>query len=111
MSINFDDFLKVELHSGVIEKVEEFSRARKPAYKIWVNFGKDIGVLGTSAQITVHYSVESLVGKKVIGATNLGEKNIAGFKSQFLLLGFPDENNHIKLASYDEGVPLGARLC
>lgn len=84
MTIAYEDFEKVDLRSGTITKVEPFPRAKKPAFKVWVNFGSDIGVLQTSAQITVHYQPENLIGKKVIGCVNLGEKNIAGFTSQFL---------------------------
>ena len=87
-TITYDDFARVDLRSGQIVKAELFPKARKPAYKIWVDFGEDLGVLQTSAQITIHYTPDKLVGQKVIGCVNLGEKNIAGFISQFLLVGF-----------------------
>ncbi|MBA2711327.1 MAG: tRNA-binding protein [Tatlockia sp.] len=110
MAITYDDFDKVDLRSGTITKVEPFLKARKPAYKIWVDFGQEIGILQTSAQVTVHYSPESLVGRRVVGCVNLGEKNIGGFKSQFLLVGFSDETGAICLVSTDFKVPNGQKL-
>lgn len=100
----------MDLRSGTIVKVEEFPRARKPAYKVWVDFGTELGVLQTSAQITVHYSPELLIGKMVVGCINLGEKNIAGFKSQFLLVGFSDQNGAICLTTIDPRVPNGMKM-
>lgn len=110
MTITYDDFEKVELRSGTVVKVEEFQRAKKPAYKVWVDFGKDLGILQTSAQITVHYTPESLIGRSVVGCVNLGEKNIAGFTSQFLLVGFSDSNGAICLITADPEVPNGQKL-
>ncbi|KTD57891.1 tRNA-binding protein [Legionella shakespearei] len=110
MTITYDDFEKVELRSGTVVKVEEFPRAKKPAYKVWVDFGNDIGVLQTSAQVTVHYTPESLVGRSVIGCVNLGERNIAGFMSQFLLVGFSDAEGAICLITTDPKVPNGQKL-
>ena len=111
MTIPYEDFEKVDLRSGTIVKAEIFERARKPAYKVWVDFGPQIGILQTSAQITVHYKPESLIGRSVIGCVNLGEKNIAGFLSQFLLVGFFDENGAVRLAAIDGKVPNGQKLC
>lgn len=108
--ITYEDFTKVDIRSGTIVKVEHFARAKKPAYKVWVDFGPVLGIKQTSAQITVHYSPESLINKKVIACVNLGEKNIAGFISQFLLLGFADETGNILLASCDNKVPNGQKL-
>lgn len=110
MTISYEEFEKVDLRSGTIVKVEEFLRAKKSAYKVWVDFGADIGVLQTSAQITVHYTPESLVGKMVVGCVNLGEKNIAGFTSQFLLVGFSDQNGAICLTSIESQVPNGMKM-
>jgi len=109
-TITYEEFEQVQLRSGTIIQVEEFPRAKKPAFKVWADFGQEMGILQTSAQITVHYAPESLVGKQIIGCVNLGEKNIAGFKSQFLLLGFPDENGTICLATTDISVPNGQKL-
>lgn len=110
MIISYEDFEKVDLRSGIIVKVELFPRAKKPAYKVWVDFGVEIGVLQTSAQITVHYTPESLIGKRVVGCVNLGEKNIAGFISQFLLMGFSDQNDSICLVTIDQHVLNGEKM-
>lgn len=110
MTILYDDFEKVDLRSGTIVKAEPFPRARKPAYKVWVDFGSDIGILQTSAQITVHYTPDLLIGRMVIGCINLGERNIAGFISQFLLVGFSDEKGAICLASIEPHVPNGQKM-
>lgn len=110
MTITYDDFAKVDLRSGTIIKAEPFPRAQKPAYKIWADFGPEIGILQTSAQVTVHYTPESLIGRSVVGCVNLGEKNIAGFLSQFLLVGFSDINHAICLITVDPKVPNGEKL-
>lgn len=110
MTISYEEFEKVDLRSGTILKVETFPRAKKPAYKVWVDFGPELGVLQTSAQITANYTPETLVGKMIIGCVNLGEKNIAGFTSQFLLVGFSDPNGCICLASIDPDVANGKKL-
>lgn len=109
-TIAYTDFERVNIRSGTIVKAEVFERARKPAYKVWVDFGPVVGTLQTSAQITHHYTPESLIGKQVMGAVNLGEKNIAGFISQFLLLGFGDADGNICLAAADPKVPNGQKL-
>lgn len=108
--ITYDEFEKVDFRSGTVVKAEIFARAKKPAYKVWVDFGDEIGVKQTSAQITVHYTPESLIGKQVVGCVNLGEKNIAGFTSEFLLVGFPDADQAICLATVDRAVPNGKKL-
>lgn len=110
-TVEYDDFNCIELRSGTIIKVEDFPRAKKPAYKIWADFGDKIGTLQTSAQVTVHYTPDSLMGRSIVGCVNLGEKNIAGFLSQFLLVGFPDEKGNICLVSADPKVPNGQKLC
>ena len=109
--ISWEDFERVNIRSGTIIKVEEFPRAKKPAYKIWADFGPEIGTLQTSAQVTAHYTLDSLVGRSIIGCVNLGEKNIGGFMSQFLLLGFPDETGAICLATVDPKAPNGQKMC
>ena len=110
MTISYEDFEKVDLLSGTIVKAEPFLRAKKPAYKIWADFGAEIGILQTSAQVTVHYTTESLVGRSIVGCVNLGEKNIAGFTSQFLLVGFSDKEGAICLLTVDRCVPNGEKL-
>lgn len=109
-AITWDDFTKVDLRSGTIVKAEAFPKARNPSYKVWVDFGAEIGILQTSAQITVHYTPENLIGRSVIGCVNLGEKNIAGFVSQFLLVGFADPEGAICLAMAAPAPPNGAKL-
>jgi len=110
-NISYEDFDRVQLLSGTIVKVEEFPRANKPAFKVWADFGSIVGVRQTSAQITVHYSPASLVGKQIVGCVNMGEKNIAGFLSQFLLVGFADAHGAICLVTADPKVPNGQKLC
>lgn len=110
MSISYEEFEKVDLRKGTIIKAEEFPRAKKPAYKIWVDFGQELRVLQTSAQVTKHYSPESLIGLSIVGCVNLGEKNIAVFTSQFLLVGFSDDSGAICLATVEPNVPNGKKL-
>lgn len=108
--ITYAEFQAVDLRAGTIVRAERFEKAIKPAYKVWVDFGAEIGILGTSAQITDHYTVESLIGKQVVGCVNLGEKNIAGFLSQFLLVGFSDIEKKIVLITTNIIVPNGEKL-
>lgn len=110
MVISYQEFEKVDLRSGTVSKVEPFPRAKKPAYKVWVDFGAEIGVKQTSAQVTTHYTPESLVGRQVVGCVNLGDKNIAGFTSEFLLVGFPDNDGAICLVAVDPTVPNGKKM-
>lgn len=110
MNISYDAFEKVDLRSGTIIKAEHFVRAKKLAYKVWADFGPEIGVLQTSAQVTVHYTPESLIGRSIVGCVNLGEKNIAGFMSQFLLVGFSDQNGAVCLITVDPKVPNGNKM-
>ena len=110
MTITYDEFTKVDLRSGTIIKAEPFPKAKKPAYKIWADFGAEIGILQTSAQVTHHYTPDTLIGRPIVGCVNLGDKNIAGFISQFLLVGFSDQNDHISLLTIDQKVPNGQKL-
>lgn len=110
-NITYEEFEKVNLRSGTIIKVEEFPRAKKPAFKVWADFGAEIGILQTSAQITKHYKPETLIDRQIMGCINLGEKNIAGFLSQFLLVGFEDENEDICLITTEPKVPNGKKMC
>ncbi|MBY0377694.1 MAG: tRNA-binding protein [Gammaproteobacteria bacterium] len=109
-NISYEEFERIDLRCGTVVKAEPFIRAKKPAFKIWADFGAEIGLLQTSAQVTIHYTPETLVGKKIIGCVNLGEKNVAGFISQFLLLGFSDENGAIFVATTDPLTPNGQKL-
>lgn len=110
MNISWEDFEQVDLRSGTIIKAEAFPRAKKPAYKIWADFGPKLGVLQTSAQVTKHYMPETLIGRSIVGCVNLGERNIAGFISQFLLVGFSDDNGDICLITVNPKVPNGKKL-
>lgn len=110
MIISYQEFENVDLRSGTVVKAEPFTRAKKPAYKVWVDFGTEIGTKQTSAQVTVHYTSESLIGRQVVGCVNLGDKNIAGFTSEFLLVGFPDKDGVICLLTVDPKVPNGMKM-
>lgn len=107
--ISYKEFEKVGIYSGTIISVEDFPRAHKPAYRISVDFG-EFGILETSSQVTYNYSKESLLGKKVLGCINLGIKNVAGFKSEFLLLGCYDKNEKIVLPEFLLDIENGSRL-
>lgn len=108
--ILFEDFEKVDIRVGKVVDAETYPEARRPAFKVWVDFGSEIGILKTSAQITVHYSVEELLGTLVGGVVNFPSKQIGKFMSEFLLLGFPDENGNVVLMQPNKKVPLGSRL-
>jgi tRNA-binding protein len=109
MVISYEDFSKIDIRSGTIVKTEVFQRARTPAYKVWADFGSEIGVLQTSAQVTVHYTPESLIGRQILGVVNLGAKNIAGFESQFLMVGCEDRGG-VCLATLAPQVGNGKKL-
>lgn len=110
MIIDYNEFEKVDLRSGTVVRVEPFLRAKKPSYKVWVDFGPQLGIKQTSAQVTVLYTLESLVGRSVVGCVNLEPKNIAGFTSEFLLVGFADEKGTVCLITTDPVVPNGQKL-
>jgi tRNA-binding protein len=107
--ISIDGFFAVDLRTGRITEVEDFPEARKPAYKITVDFGPTVGTLTTSAQIT-NYPKEELIDRVVVGAINLGTKRIAGFKSEFLILGSLDPDGTVRLLGLEEGVGPGAPI-
>lgn len=108
--ISIDDFLKVDIRVGVIVNAEEFPEARKPAYKLRIDFGEQIGIKKTSAQITVLYKPEDLVGKRVAAVVNFPARQIGPVMSEVLVLGFSDEEGAISLVSPDHDVPVGGRL-
>ena len=107
--IAWHDFEKVELRAGTILEVEDFPKARKPAYKVKVDFGP-FGIKWSSAQITKHYTREELVGRQIMGVINFPVKQIANFISEFLVTGLADENGDIVLAGIDKQVPNGSKL-
>ena len=108
--ITFDDFLAVDIRVGRILRAEPFPEARKPAIKMWIDFGPEIGERKTSAQVTVHYTPESLIGKEVMAVVNFPPRQIGKFMSVVLVLGLPDENGAIVLIGPDHDVPLGGRM-
>lgn len=108
--IGFDDFMKVDIRTGSVTRAEPFPEARKPAIKLWIDFGGEIGVRKTSAQITVHYSPEALVGRQVMAVVNFPARQIGPFMSEVLVLGVPDEEGAIVLLSPDQTVPDGGRM-
>jgi tRNA-binding protein len=110
MTISFDDFLKVDVRVGTVIRAEPFSEARKPAIKLWVDFGPEIGERKTSAQLIEHYDPESLVGRQVAAVVNFPAKQIGKFMSECLVLGFPDANGAVVLIHPDSRVPDGGRL-
>ncbi len=105
-----DDFQKLEIRVGRIVAVEEFPEARKPAWRLSIDFGPEIGIRRSSAQITAHYGREELVGRLVLGLTNFPPRQIGPFASEVLTLGFADADGKVVLAVPERDVPLGARL-
>ncbi|AUQ49194.1 protein CsaA-like protein [Phaeobacter inhibens] len=109
-NISFDDFLKVDIRVGEVVRAEDYPEARKPAIKMWVDFGDEIGVKKTSAQVTAHYTPEKLLGKQVMAVVNFPPRQIGKFMSEVLVLGLPDEAGEIMLIGPDVAVPLGGRM-
>ncbi|MEP7210227.1 MAG: tRNA-binding protein [Alphaproteobacteria bacterium] len=110
MTITFDDFLKVDIRVGVIIAAEPFPEARKPAIKLVIDFGPQIGHKKSSAQITKHYIPEKLVGRRVLAVMNFPSRQIGKFKSEVLTLGLPDEAGEVVLVAPDLDVPIGGRM-
>ena len=109
--ISFDDFMKVDIRVGTVIEANEFPEARKPAYKLVIDFGDEIGTRKTSAQITAHYTPETLKGRKVMAVVNFPPRQIGPFMSEVLTLGFADDKDDIVLAGIERDVPNGKRLC
>lgn len=108
--LSFDTFLEVDIRVGTVLRAEPFPEARKPAIKLWIDFGDEIGERKTSAQLTAHYAPDTLVGRQVMGVVNFPPRQIGPFMSEVLVLGVPDEDGAIVLLSPDQGVPNGGRM-
>ncbi len=109
-TIPFDDFLNVDIRVGLVKDVQEFPEARKPAFKLFIDFGDEIGMKKTSAQITKHYTKEELIGRQVLAVVNFAPRQIGPFMSEVLTLGVPDEDGEVVLLQPDKNVPLGGRM-
>jgi len=108
--ITFDDFMKLDIRAGVVTHAEPYPEARKPAIKVWVDFGEGLGVKKSSAQITVNYTPEGLIGKTVMAVVNFPPRQIGKFMSEILVLGVPDVGGEVVLLRPDLDVPKGGRL-
>jgi len=108
--ISYEDFQKVDIRVGTIVRAEPFPEARRPAIKLWVDFGPAIGERKTSAQITEHYAVEELVGRQVAAVVNFPRKQIGKFMSEVLVVGFPDGGGQVVMVGVDKPVPNGGKL-
>jgi tRNA-binding protein len=109
-TISFDDFLKVDVRVGRITRAEPFPEARKPALRLWIDFGPELGEKKSSAQITAHYTPEQLIGREVLAVVNFPPRQIGPMRSEVLVLGLPDEKGEVVLVGPDFPVPLGGRL-
>ncbi|MEZ5725750.1 MAG: tRNA-binding protein [Paracoccaceae bacterium] len=110
MTITYDDFQAVDIRTGRITRAEPYPEARKPAIKLWVDFGGEIGEKRSSAQITAHYKPEELVGKQVLAVVNFPPRQIGKFMSEVLVLGLPDADGEVVLIGPDQDVPIGGRM-
>jgi tRNA-binding protein len=108
--ITWDEFIKIELRAGTIVRSEAFPEAKKPAFKLWIDLGSDLGVKQSSAQITELYTLDQLIGVQVICVVNFSPKQIANFTSEVLVTGFPDEKKRTVLATVHSSVPNGSKL-
>jgi len=109
--ITFDDFLKVDIRLGTVIDAQPFPEARKPAIKLWIDFGSEIGTRRTSAQIAAHYRVDTLIGKRVVAVVNFPPRQIGPFMSEVLTLGVHDADENVTLLAPDHDAPDGARVC
>jgi tRNA-binding protein len=110
MTISFDDFARIDIRVGMVSRAEVNTGARKPALKLWIDFGPEIGEKKSSARITRHYAPAALVGRQVAAVVNFPPRQIGKFLSEVLVLGFPDADGEVVLVSPDHLVPNGGRL-
>ncbi|MGM0547204.1 MAG: tRNA-binding protein [Bacteroidota bacterium] len=110
-ALSWQQFEQVELRAGTIIKAKKFPEAHKSAYKLWIDFGEQIGTLKSSAQITDLYSIDELIGKQIVGVVNFPPKQIGPFISECLVTGFHRDEEHVVLAVPDKNVPDGSKLC
>jgi tRNA-binding protein len=110
MTATYNDFQKLDIRVGLITRAEPFPEARKPAYKLWIDFGPVIGEKRSSAQITRHYTTEALIGRRVLAVVNFPPRQIGPVKSEVLTLGVPDADGEVVLVVPDIEVPIGGRL-
>lgn len=110
MTITWDDFVKIDIRTGTITEVNDFPKARKPAYQLTIDFGPEIGIKKSSAQITVHYTKEALLNRQIIAVVNFPPKQIAGFMSECLVLGVYDGNNDVILLKPDQSLSNGQKI-
>ena len=110
MTITYADFEKVDIRVGRIIRAEPFPEARKPAFRLWVDFGPEIGEKRSSAQVTKHYTLDQLIGRQVLGVVNFPPRQIGPVKSEVLVLGVPDEDGAVVLIGPGHEVPLGGKL-
>ena len=108
--ITYDDFAKVDIRVGRITRAEPFPEARKPAFKLWIDFGPNLGEKRSSAQITCHYTPQTLIGRQVLAVVNFPPRQIGKVLSEVLVLGVPDADGEVVLTIPDQSVPLGGRL-
>jgi tRNA-binding protein len=108
--ISWEDFEKVDIRLGTIVKAEEFPEAKRPAYKVWVDLGEELGVKKSSAQITAVYKLEELVGKRVLAVVNFPPRQVGKFMSEILVTGFYRKEGEVVLATVDQDAPNGSRL-
>ncbi|MFT4014722.1 MAG: tRNA-binding protein [Paracoccus sp. (in: a-proteobacteria)] len=108
--ISWDDFARVDIRAGRITRAEPFPEARRPAIKLWVDFGPEIGIRKSSAQITAHYTPEALIGRQVLAVVNFPPRQIGPFMSEILVLGLPDPSGEVVLIAPDQPVPEGGRM-
>jgi tRNA-binding protein len=110
-TIGIDDFLKVDIRVGTVLRAEPFPEARKPAFKLWVDYGPEIGEKKSSAQITAHYAPDDLIGRQVLAVVNFPPRQIGPFMSEALVLGLHDAEGKVVLIGPDKGVPNGEKMC